>query len=244
MNYKGGTGKTTTAVNIAAGLHRLGYRVLLLDSDPQGSAGYYLGVRPKRTLYDILIDKVPLEKCVVTIKPRFDVLGSNEHLFPAELALSQKKDGREFYLKRHLESVKQYDFMVIDCAPTMNLINQNVMVYVDEIYLTVSMAYLSLVGVKQLLKNKRLLESFLGSVAKITCVVPTLYRQNDEKGDRVMSSLKRVFSDRVSIPIRDCPSLAEAPGAKQSIFDFDPHSLGAEDYSKLVREVIAHGNKI
>lgn len=244
MNYKGGTGKTTTAVNLAAGLHQQGHKVLVIDSDPQGSAGFYLGVRPTRTLYDILVDQVPLERCVETVLPGFDLLGANEHLFPAELALSQKKDGKEFYLKRHLGHVSHYDYVIIDCAPTMNLMNQNVMIFAEEIYLTVSMAYLSLVGVKQLLKNKRLLASLLGDVADITRVIPTMYREQDAKTEQVMGSLNRVFSGRVMSPIRECPGLSEAPGAKKSIFDFDPGSLGAEDYSKLVKEVLKHGNKI
>ena len=244
MNYKGGTGKTTTAVNLARGLHREGYRVLLIDSDPQGSAGFYLGMTPRRTLYDILVDGVPLERCVQQFMQGFDFIGSNEHLFPAELALSQKKDGKEFYLKRKLGHINNYDYLIIDCAPTMNLMNQNVMVFAEEIYLTVSMAYLSLVGVKQLMKNKRMLESMLGRVAKISRVIPTMYRQNDQKTEQVMSSLNRVFSGRLCCPIRECQSISASSGARQTIYDYDPGSHGATDYSKLVKEVISHGNKI
>jgi chromosome partitioning protein len=240
INYKGGTGKTSTAVSLAHGLALRGRRVLLVDTDPQGSAGYHLGIMPKTTLYDVLLNKQPVEACIVNARKNLDMICANEHLFPAELEIA-KHANREHILSKRLEKLTQYEFIIIDCAPSMNLMNQNALVFSEEIILPVSMEYLSLVGVKQLLKNIKIVNKIFKKQVQVTMVVPTFYDKRNKKSEHVLNSLIRVFPNQVSTPVRVCVALSEAPGRRETVFEYDPHSTGADDYYKLVEEVLAVG---
>ena len=153
INYKGGTGKTCTVVNLAHCLTLQGYKVLIVDTDPQGSTGYHLGVNSENTLYDIIVNNKGLSECIVSARKDLDIIISNERLFPAEHYLHLQKE-RELILSNRLSQVSdQYDFIIIDCAPSINLLNQNALLFSNEILIPVSMEYMSLVGIKQLIKN-------------------------------------------------------------------------------------------
>lgn len=240
VNYKGGTGKTTTAVHLAHGLALSGKHVLLVDTDPQDSAGYHLGINTTTTLYDVLLNKKPLEECIVPARPGLDIICSNEYLFPAEIALA-KVHNREHILTQRLSKLSMYDFVIIDCAPSMNLMNQNALVFSEEIFLPVSMEYLSLVGVKQLLKNIKIINKIFKKRVHISKVIPTFYDGGSKKSDHVLRSLKRVFPYQVSSPIRYCLELSEAPGVRKTVFESNPNSSGAEDYYSLIKEVLSGG---
>lgn len=240
VNYKGGTGKTCTVVNLAHGLALRGKRVLVVDTDPQGSAGYHLGIEPTSTLYDVLLNKKSVEDCIVKARDGVDMICSNEHLFPAEIALA-KVPNREHILTQRLSKLTQYDFIIADCAPSMNLMNQNALVFSEEVFLPVSMEYLSLVGVKQLLKNIKIVNKIFKKQVEITKVIPTFYDKRNKKSEHVLQSLQRVFPNQVSVPIRVSVGLSEAPGARKTIFEYDSHSTGAEDYYSLIEEVLADG---
>ena len=167
VNYKGGTGKTTTVVNLAHALTLKGFKVLIIDTDPQGSAGYYFGLSPQKTLYNVLIEKESISDCVVNVRHFLDIICSNERLFPAELKMGAMKE-RELVLKSQLATLSGYDYVFLDCAPSMNLLNQNALLFADEVILPVSMEYLSLIGVKQLLKNIKIINRiFFGLPLKI-----------------------------------------------------------------------------
>ena len=116
INYKGGTGKTSTVVNLAHGLALLGQKVLIVDIDPQGSAGYYLGLDPEITLYDALLNLEPITNCIINARPNLDIICSNERLFAAELKLASQPR-REAILSTLLASVNGYDYILIDCPP-------------------------------------------------------------------------------------------------------------------------------
>ena len=240
INYKGGTGKTSTAVSLAHGLALRGHRVLLVDTDPQGSAGYHLGIIPQTTLYDVLLNKQPVENCILSARENLDIICANEHLFPAELEIA-KQSNREYILSKRLGKLTQYDFIIVDCAPSMNLMNQNALVFSEEIIIPVSMEYLSLVGVKQLLKNIKIVNKIFKKQVKITKVVPTFFDKRNKKSGHVLNSLKRAFPEQVSTPVRVSVALSEAPGRRKTVFEYDPHSTGADDYYKLVEEVYAGG---
>tara|TARA_A100001015_G_C15042734_1_gene740923 strand:- start:2977 stop:3717 length:741 start_codon:yes stop_codon:yes gene_type:complete len=240
INYKGGTGKTTTVVSLAYALNLKGKRVLIIDTDPQGSAGYHLGVEPTKTLYDVIVKDGDLNECIYTIRQGLDIIPSNEHVFPAELKMTQMKE-RELVLKRKLSGLKGYDFVFMDCAPSMNLLNQNALLYADELLLPVSMEYLSLIGVKQLLKNIKIINKLFNKRLTITRVIPTFYDKRNKKSKDILDSLKRVFPNMISSPVRTCISLSEAPGKKMSIFEYDPNSHAAEDYYSIMEEVLSYG---
>ena len=120
INYKGGTGKTSTVVNMAHGMALQGKKVLVIDTDPQGSASHHLGIRASVTLYDLLIKGFDIEDCIVNARENLDIICANEHLFPAEMKLS-REDDREYVLSDRLEFLDGYDVVFLDCAPSMNL---------------------------------------------------------------------------------------------------------------------------
>ncbi len=237
INYKGGTGKTSTVVNLGHALAIKGHKVLIIDTDPQGSAGHHLGIQTPHTLYDILIDDSDFEKCIVNTRKNLDIICSNERLFPAEMTMSKWKE-RELVLARRLQKVKGYDFILVDCAPNMNLLNQNVLLYAGELMLPVSMEYLSLIGVKQLLKNIKILNKVFTREINVSKVIPTFFDKRYKKSNDIVESLKRVFPGLISTPIRNSISLSEAPGFRRTVFEHAPRSKGAEDYLKLAEEVI------
>ena len=237
INYKGGTGKTCTVVNLAHGLALRGKKVLLIDTDPQGSVAYHLGIKPKYTLYDLLSGKQDLAACITNARPNLDIIASNEHLFTSEMQLARLKN-KERILGMRLKEVAGYDFVLLDCAPSMNLLNQNALLYSSETFLPVSMEYLSLVGVKQLLKNIKIINKLFDRKVRITKVIPTFYDARYNKSKDILSSLNRVFPTLVSSPIRVSIALSEAPGNKQTVFEYDSSSVGAEDYDRLIEEVL------
>tara|TARA_A100001015_G_scaffold309446_1_gene408928 strand:+ start:212 stop:952 length:741 start_codon:yes stop_codon:yes gene_type:complete len=236
INYKGGTGKTCTVVNLAHGLALMGKKVLIIDTDPQGSAGHHLGISYKFSLYDLLINNISPTDCIINARENLDIICSNEHVYPAELKLSSNKD-RESVLSKKINSLNGYDYILLDCAPSMNLLNQNALLYSQEILLPVSMEYLALLGVKQLLKNIKILNKIFTKKLNISKVIPTFFDIRNKKSKDIIESLRRVFPDYLSTPIRNSVKLSEAPGFKRTIFEYDPNSYGAEDYIKLVKEV-------
>ncbi len=240
MNYKGGTGKTTVAVNFAHGLALAGKSVLLVDTDPQGSVGYYLGLEPKRTLYDLLMEGASVADCIVNARPGLDVICANERLFPAEMRLAQTKN-REMALSRALSGVTDYDFIIVDTPPSMNLMNQNSLLFCRDIYLPVSMEYLALVGVKQLLMNVKMINRMFGNRVRIGKVIPTFFDRRLSKSFDILESLNRAFPTLVTTPVRACVSISESAGRQQTVFEGDGVGVAIEDFRKLVEEELNGG---
>lgn len=237
INYKGGTGKTSTVVNLAHGLAVKGKRVLIIDTDPQGSVGHHFGLNPEKNLYDVLVGSSHYSECIVKVRKNLDIICSNERLYPAELAMASMPK-REHVLKRRLKGLSGYDFVILDCAPSINLLNQNVLLYSTEVLLPVSMEYLALVGVKQLLKNIQIINRILSERIVINYVIPTFYKRNRRKSQEVLDSLERVFPGAVTTPIRSSEALSQAPGFRKTVFEHAPKSAGALDYGQLVMEVL------
>lgn len=237
INYKGGTGKTSTAIHIAHGLSLKGKRVLLIDTDPQGSISHYFGIKSDKTLFDLLIQQEPIQHCITNLRPNLDAILSNERIFPAEIKMA-KENQREYILARALSALNGYDFVILDCAPSMNILNQNALVYAQELLLPVSMEYLSLIGVKQLLKNIKIINKLFNKKVKISKVIPTFFDKRNKKSKDILESLKRVFPNIVSEPVGINVRMSEAPGKKMTIFEYDPNSSVAEDYLLIVEEML------
>ena len=238
FNHKGGTGKTTTAVNLAAGLAEAGLRVLLVDADGQGNVGASLGIRGEHGLYHVLLHGMSVADAAVPVRPGFDVLTSNETLAAAELALATRPNRHRVMRERLGDRAAGYDMVVIDCAPALSLMNQNALVYADGILVPVSCDYLSLVGVKQVTRTVRNVRELLKHDVQLVGVVPTFFDVRNKICREAAQALGEHFGERCLPPIRVNTKLREAPSVRKTIFEHAPESHGAEDYRALVTRVL------
>jgi chromosome partitioning protein len=175
FNHKGGTGKTTTTVSIAAGLAERGLKVLLVDTDSQGNVAVSFGVKPEKTLYHVLVMGLRAEDCATTVRPNLDLLPSNETLAAAELYLAGRQNRDRVLRDRLASATSSYDVVVVDCSPSLSLMNQNALVFADGILVPVACDYLSLVGVRQVIKTVKNVNSLLRHPVQIYGVLPTFY---------------------------------------------------------------------
>lgn len=237
FNHKGGTGKTTTSINLAAGLAELGRRVLLIDADGQGNVGASLGIAGQRTLYHVLVNGATASEVAIPVRRGLDVLTSNASLAAAELFLAERPNRDRIMRERLGDACRDYDAVVIDCAPALSLMNQNAMVYADSVVVPVACDYLSLVGVKQVLRTIRNVRELLRHDVQLLGVLPTFFDVRNRISREAILTLRKHFEDRCYDPIRINTKLREAPSAKQTIFEYAPTSHGAEDYMRLVQRI-------
>lgn len=239
INQKGGTAKTTTAVNLAAALAHRDRRVLLIDMDPQGSVATWFDIVPPKSLYHLLLEEsTGPQNCVVAVRENLDVLPSTKIAVQAELILTGLP-GRERVLGRKLAQLSGYDFVLLDCPPSLNLLNQNAITYAAEAFIPVSMDYLALVGVKQILENLKMVREFLDHAINVSLVIPTFYDARNRKSREILEKLELHFHSKVTDPIRANVRLAEAASHHQTIFEYDPSSHGARDYQNLAERVLS-----
>jgi len=239
LNQKGGTGKTTTTVSLGAGLAEQGHRVLLIDFDSQGHVGISLGVDGDKTLYDVLVESAPLDECVVQARPNLDVVPADRSLASAEIFLArQDDDDGQLLLRKRLGQQSSYDFILLDCGPSLSLLNMNALTYADHLIVPVSCDFLSLIGVKQVMKTMRDINRALLHPISILGILPTFYDMRNNISDESVKTLKGHFHDKVLPPVRVNTRLKEAPRHEQTIFEYAPGSRGARDYHKLVDWVV------
>ncbi len=241
MNQKGGTGKTTTSVSIAAGLAERGHSTLLIDLDAQGNVGVSLGVNGPRTLYHVLIDGTRPEEAAVPVRKGLDVITSDQTVAAAELELVGAKD-RARVLSRRMSALTApngpYDYIILDCAPSLSLLNQNALTFARDVVVPVSCDYLSLVGVKQILRTLRHVNEVLLHPVEVLGVLPTFYDARNRISKEAVQALTAYFKDRVLPPIRVNTRLKEAPSHKKTIFEYDPDSSGAKDYGAVADWIV------
>ena len=205
MNQKGGTAKTTTSVSIAAGLAERGYSTLLVDLDAQGSVGVSLGVHGQKTLYHVLVDGVPPEEAAIPVRGNLDVITSDQSVAAAEIELVNMRDRARVLTRRMahlLAPTSPYDYIVMDCAPSLSLLNQNALTFAREVVVPVSCDYLSLVGVKQILRTLRHVNDVLLHPVEVLGVLPTFYDVRNRISKEAVRALEDYFKDRVLPPIR------------------------------------------
>ncbi|MFY3792523.1 ParA family protein [Ureibacillus sp. MALMAid1270] len=245
-NQKGGVGKTTTSVNLSACLAYLGKKVLLIDIDPQGNATSGVGINKGETqhcIYDVLIDDEDIRNVIKETKVE------NLSLVPATISLAGAEVelvstiSREVRLKHALDEVKdRYDYMIIDCPPSLGLLTINALTAADAVIIPVQCEFYALEGLSQLLSTVRLVQKHLNQELYIDGVVLTMLDARTNLGIQVIEEVKKYFQDKVykSIIPRNV-RLSEAPSHGEPIIIYDPKSRGAEIYLELAREVIKNG---
>jgi chromosome partitioning protein len=245
-NQKGGVGKTTTSVNLGACLAYIGKRVLLVDVDPQGNATSGIGIEKadvEHCIYDILVDDVDVNEVIKqTAVENLDIIPATIQLAGAEIELVPTIS-REVRLKRALETVKHhYDYIVIDCPPSLGLLTINALTASDAVLIPVQCEYYALEGLSQLLNTVRLVQKHLNIELTIEGVLLTMLDARTNLGIQVIDEVKKYFQDKVyhTIIPRNI-RLSEAPSHGQPIIIYDPRSRGAEVYLDLAKEVVVNG---
>ena len=237
MNQKGGTGKTTTTVSLAHGLAQAGHRVLIVDMDSQGNVGVCLGAEGKRNLYHVMVEGLDPGDAIIEVRDGLQLLPSDHLLAKVEVHLAHVQDPAKV-MKSRFREIDEYDYIILDCGPSLSLLNQNALFFADQVLIPVACDYLSLVGVKQILRTLKGIQEQLRHPITILGVLPTFFDTRNRISHEVMRTLERYFKDKVLAPIRINTRLKEAPSKQLSIFEFAPTSGAAEDYRALVDKVI------
>lgn len=238
LNQKGGVSKTTSAISTSFGLAKLGKKILLIDLDPQASLSVSLGIEsPEYSVYDFIkqdvaLDGVAVKKGKVTVIPSSIALSAFENEF-------RNASAKEFILKKALQSIKGFDYIFIDCAPSLALLTINALAAVHEVYIPVQCEFLALQGLGQLLDTINVIRQRINKDLKVGGVVGTRFNRRKINKD-VMEYLSDNFKDKTfKTVIRENVALSECPSFGKDVFSHAPESNGAHDYLALCKEILS-----
>lgn len=240
---KGGVGKTTTSVNLAMGLSLAGFKVLLVDTDTQGQVSYMLGLKPKAGLTELVMGELSPEETMVQAREKLWILSGGKSLAGVKRLIGRKDFGGELTMSETLSSVdKDFDYVIVDTSPGWDPLTVNILFYVTEVLVPVSLEVMSIQGLVEFLKSIASIQKYRPQVS-LKYILPTFLDKRVGKSVSILEKLQNLYGNNVCEPIRYNVRLSEAPAYGQTIYEFAPGSNGANDYRELIRKV-ANNNKL
>jgi len=240
INFKGGVGKTTTAVNVAYGLSKRGLKILLVDNDPQANSTFVFNRSFKYSLTDVFKNHIPAEKAIIKIGKNLDMIPASKSLSTINTWLVENNiPRRALVLDRILSSLNGYDMIIVDTAPSFSLLNANAISFADEVWIPVAMEYLALCNIRELMHVFSRAELNLGKQITIKYVIPFFYDKRNKKSAQILKILQDIFGDAVTNPIHTNVRVSEAPYHFKTVLEYAPGSRGAKDFKALIDKIIA-----
>jgi chromosome partitioning protein len=239
INQKGGVGKTTTVVNLASGLADMGKKVLVLDLDAQGNLGTCFNKKSERDMYNLIVDKdITYKDCIAEVNPNLHIITSKETLEKAEIVMTGFV-GREMTLVRKLKELRQsdYDYVLLDCPPSLGLLNQNALLFSSEAVIPVSTDFLGIDALQKMFKAIDTINDVFEHNLKVTAVVPTLYDARNKICKESLDYINKKYKDMVTSPVRVSSKLKESPMSGKSIFAYAKYNRAAKDYLDVVNKI-------
>ncbi|NTV61978.1 MAG: ParA family protein [Oscillochloris sp.] len=230
-NLKGGIGKTTTVVNLSAGLALRGSRVLLVDVDPQANLSMALGLKPRRTLYEALVDGAPIANCITSARPNLDLVAADANLLVAQPDISRRPDWVRVLEKALVPVRSSYDVIIIDCGGSLTALNHNALNAASDVLIPTTVEPFSIRGVEMQLQQIRQLK---GSTTALRAILPTLYDARTRQATESLEALRTRYGNLVLPPIRVNVRLSECSAQGKTIYEYDPRSRGSLDYAQMV----------
>ncbi|MFO7750677.1 MAG: AAA family ATPase [Desulfobacteraceae bacterium] len=234
---KGGVGKTTTSVNLGAGLALAGFKVLLVDTDTQGQSAYLLGKKPYAGLTELLTGELAPEETIVSARKNLWLLGGGKSLAGVKRIIDKKSFGAEWTLNEALKPLEsRYDYIIIDTSPGWDQLTVNVLFFATEILIPVALEVMPLQGLSEFMKSLGAIQKYRKEVA-LKYVLPTFMDARVKNPGQIFSQLKKLYPEYICKPVRYNENFTTAPSFGKTIYEFAPGCSGAEDYRELVRKV-------
>ncbi|MEA3335455.1 MAG: ParA family protein [Chloroflexota bacterium] len=238
---KGGVGKTTTAVNLAAGLALKGFQVLLIDVDTQGQAGTSLGAQPDVGLAELVSGEVTPDQATVAVRDNLWLLAGGKNLAGLKRLIARKDFGGERTLSEALEMLdSRFDYIIMDTAPGWDVLTVNVLFFADEVLSPVSLEVMTLQGLLEFQQSLTTIQRYHQELI-LRYILPTFMDRRVKKSGEILGQLTSTFPEQTCEPIRYNVRLSEAPGYAQSIFEYSPRSAGSQDYQQLAERIANDG---
>jgi len=238
FNQKGGVGKTTTSVSLAAGLSRNNKKVLLIDLDPQGDISVCHSTDAKYNIYSFLMENTPLDECTTKLGKNLDIIHCDHKLMEVENFIAKDK-AQVSFLDKKFDSKLDYDYVILDCAPSWRLLTKNALYYASEVIIPCSTDVLGYDSLEKTIKRIQELNKLSDRKLSISSILPTMFDSRSKICHEILQKMKKEFSPLlVAEPIRANSKLKEAPKSKMSIFSYAKKSTGSEDYWKFVKLVL------
>jgi len=239
---KGGVGKTTTSVNLAAGLACGGYRVLLVDTDTQGQDSFMLGVKPRAGLTEMVMGELSPEEAMLEVRDNLWLLAGGKPLAGLKRLIDRKDFGGELTLAESLHKIDhQFDYVIVDTSPGWDPLTVNVLFYVNELMTPVSLEAMSLQGMVEFMKSIAAIQKYKRNV-ELRYILPTFLDKRVGRSLDILAKLENLYGEKVCAPIRYNVRLSESPAHGQTIYEYAPGSNGTQDYRELVRKVTGNEN--